>query len=120
MRPPRWTAVVLLEQPNEHRTANGERRAGSWQATRAVRARLSSSDKRPSSRAVISAVTRLRLLMARPKMVLGCPCAVTALPVGPDGCLSLLQPHAGVRYRERGGSHQSVVQSLDTAYQAAQ
>ena len=77
--------LVLLEQPSSHRTANRDRRAGSWRATSAVSASASSSDSRPSSRAVASAMATLPRSIARLKIALGCPCAVTALPVGPDG-----------------------------------
>ena len=59
------------------RTANRDRRFGSFFATRAVRASAFSRLIRPSSRAVASAMRMFPRSIAVAKIRRGCPCAVT-------------------------------------------
>jgi hypothetical protein len=73
-------------------SATRERRAGSFCATSAVRASASPSVRRPTSRAAISATTTLPRSIVRLKIALGCSCAVTALPLGPDGGFKVNRP----------------------------
>jgi hypothetical protein len=73
---------------------------GSESLLRLPRTSWSASSRviRPSSRAVISATSRLPFSIARVKVDLAEPCAVNGPPVGPDGSFSLveraLQGHA--------------------------
>ena len=64
------------------RTANRDRRFGSFSATRAVRASAFSRLIRPSSRAVASAMTMFPRSIAVAKIRRGCPCAVNGPPGG--------------------------------------
>jgi hypothetical protein len=70
---------------SNQRTAYRDRRPGSFSTTSAVNASDSSRLIRPSSREAISATSTFPFSIARRKIDLECPCAVTALPVGPDG-----------------------------------
>jgi len=65
-----------------HRTANRDRRSGSFSATRAVSASASSSLIRPSSRAVASATTMFPRSIAVAKIRRGCPLCCHGPPGG--------------------------------------
>src|SRR4029079_17474858 len=68
-----------------HLTAARSNFDGSASAYSKTRSKASSSDSRPISRAANSAWNTQRPSIARVNLVRGFPCAVTALPVGPDG-----------------------------------